>query len=253
MALPRLAVLLLVSLVLAGCSHSSFTNRFTSPGDAARDLVSSRDYDNLVIEIDHPPGYAPDAAALSDFKSAIAAVVGKKSVTIHQEASIPAERSRRYSFSEIEGLERSHRDRYSSGEDAVLYVVYVAGGSSEDTDNGKVLGAVYRGTSMVIFKGNILDNSKSGLLSTRPEARFIERAVLVHEFGHAAGLVNLGAPMVTPHEDPQHPKHSSNRESVMYWAVENTAGLFTIFTGGSDIPWQFDANDKADLAALRDG
>lgn len=252
MLLRRLVILLLVPVLLAGCSHSFFTDRFSSPGSAARDLVASSPYENLVIEIDHPPGYAPDQAALNDMKSAISAVVSKKSVTFELSASIPAASDKRYTFDEIAALEREHRDRHSGGEDAVLYVVYVAGGSSEDTGQGKVLGAVYRGTSMVIFKGNILDNAKSGLLSTRPEARFIERAVLVHEFGHAAGLVNLGAPMVTPHEDPNSRGHSTNRNSVMYYAVDNSASLFNVFTGGSDIPWQFDENDKADLRALRE-
>jgi hypothetical protein len=36
----------------------------------------------------------------------------------------------------------------------------------------------------------------------------------------------------------------------MYWAVENTDGLFTIFTGGSGIPYRFTEQDKADLKAM---
>lgn len=252
MDLRRLAFLVVASVLLAGCSHAAFFNRFSKPGSAAHDLVSGKNYSSLVIEIDHPQGYAPDAAALRDFESVVRGVVDKQSVTFDVQASIPSEPNRKYSYREIEQLESRHRDRHTSGDTAVLYVVYVAGGSESDTDQGRVLGAVYRGTSMVIFKGNILDNAKSGLLSTRPEARFIERSVLVHEFGHAAGLVNLGAKMVTDHEDPQHRGHSSNRESVMFWAVDNSADLFNIFTGGADIPWQFDANDKADLKALRE-
>lgn len=251
----RWLVLLLVAASVAGCSFSQIRDRTGAPGDAASDLVSSKTYDNLVVEIDHPPGHAPDAGALADLKTAITGVVGKRSVTfLPLEASVPAEPSRKYSYAEIEALERQHRDRHSAGEDAVLYVIYLAGGAEGDTENARTLGAVYRPTSIVIFKGNVQSGAnQGGLLDTRPELRFIERAVLIHEFGHTAGLVNLGAPMVRPHEDPNSRGHSTNKASVMYYAVDSSADLFRIFTRGSDIPWQFDEDDKADLRALREG
>ena len=254
MALRRLVVLLMVSVLLAGCSHAFFTDRFSSPGSAARDLVAGSPYPNLVIEIDHPPGFAPDPAALNDMKGVLQGVLDKRSVTFVLDGSIPAEPGKRYTYEEIAALESRHRDRHSSGDDAVLYVAYVAGGHASDSGGSQTLGAVYRGTSMVIFKGNLLDNTRGGgLLDARPELRFVERAVLVHEFGHAAGLVNLGAPMTVAREDPNSRGHSTNQRSVMYYAVDSSADLFRIFTRGSDIPWQFDENDKADLRALREG
>ena len=136
-------------------------------------------------------------------------------------------------------------------------MVYVAGGSQDDTSDGKVLGAAYHGTSIVMFKGTINANTGGGALSGKPPTAFVERAVLVHEFGHAAGLVNLGAPMQAPHEDASHPHHSTNQKSVMYWAVENSAGLVGIVNcitlpNDCGIPYQYDDNDKADLRALRE-
>jgi len=252
--------LVAIVLVTAGCS--TITDRTSSVGSAAKELVSNAKYASLLVEIDYPTGYEPNADALAAFKEALTQVSGRDAAHIlfAQDPSIPAETNRAYSYNDIQALENAHRDKHSGGDTAALYIVYVAGSSEKDTSDGKVLGAAYHGTSIVIFKGNIKANTGGGGLSTKPQEQYVERAVLIHEFGHAAGLVNLGAPMVRDHEDrmddPAGRGHSTNPNSVMYWKVENTAGLASIVncvTGacGADIPHQFDADDKADLQALR--
>jgi hypothetical protein len=70
--------------------------------------------------------------------------------------------------------------------------------------------------------------------------------------------VNLGTRMQTPHEDAQHPGHSANAQSVMYYAVESSQSLASItklLTGSpscdqTGIPYAYDGNDLADLKAL---
>ena len=263
----RPVLLAALAVALAGCPQKPDGQ----VGSAAHDLVSGKAYPNLVVEIDYPSGYDPNPEAVSTLKATLQEVSGRDSahVQIAQSASIPAEPSKQYRWSEIEALESQKRDRHTGGDTAVLYVIYVAGSSEGDTDQGKVLGAAYRGTSIVIFKGNVKANTveNPSPLSGKPEERFVERAVLVHEFGHAAGLVNLGTPMVRNHEDtaggegndPVRHGHSINKNSVMHWRVENTGGLLPTLQCvlgtecGSDIPYQFDADDKADLKALRDG
>jgi hypothetical protein len=242
--------------LVAGCAWFGGGEN-TPVGSSAHDLVSPRAHGTLVVEIDHPPGSEPNAAAVSTLRSTLQEVTGRDAahVKIVQDASIPSEPDKRYSFSEIETLEKAHRDHHTSGDEAALYVVYVAGSSTEDTSEGKVLGAAYRGTSIVIFKANVRSSS-GGALSGKPPEDAVERAVLVHEFGHAAGLVNLGTRMVTPHEDAGHKGHSSDDQSVMYWAVENSLGLGQLCQlvklGDCGVPYEFDGNDKADLAALRE-
>lgn len=254
--MDKAVALLVVASLAAGCTVPWQRVVDGGPGDRAADLVSAKDYAKLLVEIDHPPNAAPHPGALEVLKATLREVTAKTSIEVELEASIPSEPGKKYSFSEIEALEDKHRDRRSSGDTAVLYVVYVAGGSSEDTDEGKVLGAAYRGTSLVMFKGNIRANSGGGPLSGQPPEEVVERAVLVHEFGHAAGLVNLGTKMQRQHEDPENPGHSSNRNSVMYWAVESSAGLALLCQLGlgndCGVPYQFDADDKADLRALRE-
>ena len=255
--LALLAVALAASMALAGCTlpFGSFVDN-GRPGSAAKQILDPREYPKLVVEIDHPAGYAPNAEAKQVLKNTLMEVTGRDaaSITLVEDASIPAEPSRKYSYDEIAALEQRHRDHRTGGDTATLYVIYLAGGSTGDEGDNLVLGAVYKGTSIVMFKGNVKSASKgSGLLDQRPEERCVERAVLVHEFGHAAGLVNIGAPMVRPHEDPNNPGHSSNKQSVMYWAIEGSGSLLDLFGSScSSIPYQFDADDKADLKALRD-
>ena len=55
--------------------------------------------------------------------------------------------------------------------------------------------------------------------------RYIEQATVVHELGHAVGLVNNGVPMVTTHEDSAHKHHSTNSNCVMYWKVTSTTDV----------------------------
>lgn len=57
--------------------------------------------------------------------------------------------------------------------------------------------------------------------------RYIEQATVVHEIGHAVGLVNNGVPMVVGHEDSAHKHHSTNTNCVMYWAVTSTTDILT--------------------------
>ena len=248
--------LVFVALLLAGCNGIIPTGG--GPGDAARELVDPRLHAKLVVELDYPAGSAPNAEAKSVLKSTLAEVTGRDAsrIEIVESADIPADKSKKYSLNEIRALETEHRDRRSSGDTAVLYVLYLAGGYSEDAGDSRVLGIAYGGTSVAMFKGNIQEATRSGIVGgirvPTVEERCIERAVLVHEFGHAAGLVNLGTAMQRPHEDPANRGHSANQASVMYYAVENTVDLFALFTGGcSEIPYQFDDDDKADLAALR--
>lgn len=249
------AVFVVLASLLAGCNTGFLGDRISNPGDAAKELVDPRVHPKLVVEIDFPSGAAPNAEAKALLKSTLAEVTGRDASRIEfvEEGEIPSAPDKKYTINELIALENEHRDRHTSGDTAALYILYVAGGASDDSGDARVLGVTYRGTSIAIMKGNIQASTRSGPLGLPTvDEKCIERSVLVHEFGHAAGLVNLGAPMVHPHEDAGHRGHSSSKDSVMYYAVENSVDLFALFTGGcSDIPYRFDANDKADLAGLR--
>jgi hypothetical protein len=123
---------------------------------------------------------------------------------------------------------------------AVLRLLFVSG-RSEQGDG--VLGITTSGDLAAVFTDRV-DAAATGLVSPST----IERAVTVHELGHVLGLVDLFRH--TGRADPEHPGHSANTRSVMYWAVESTL-IGDLLTGGP--PQDFDAADLADLAAIRRG
>ena len=114
-------------------------------------------------------------------------------------------------------------------------------GTFEGSD--EVLGVAVRGDVLALFPDSI-EGSATPLVSVAS----IEDAVVLHELGHVLGLVDLARN--TGRADPDHPGHSRNAKSVMYWAVESSL-VGQVLNGPP--PRDFDADDLADLRALRSG
>ncbi|HEV8361287.1 MAG TPA: hypothetical protein VGR28_12615 [Candidatus Thermoplasmatota archaeon] len=248
-----LAVALGLSLVASGCTNPlAPPGDGTTPGARAGDYLRATPYTSILVELDLVTGAEPEGSALSLFQQRLQTETGK-SVEIVRTPGLPGQGSgHRYTASELQQLETSHRAQFSQGNRAVIYIMYLDGGFERDTDDQKVLGAAYRGSALAMFKGNMRAYSKQSALDLqKPDIAQLEQSVLVHELGHLLGLVNIGAPMQTNHEDPEHPGHSTNRNSVMYWEVEQVSLVGTVL--GQAPPDDFDSNDKADLQAMRRG
>jgi len=110
------------------------------------------------------------------------------------------------------------------------------------------LGVAVDASTVALF-GDSIEEAEPPIFA-RPSADEIEKAVLVHEIGHLLGLVNLVYQSPVDHEDPEHPGHSNNEDSVMYWAVE-TIGIAQFISG--TLPNEFDQDDLNDLAGISDG
>ena len=147
-----------------------------------------------------------------------------------------------YSLEEIVNIEKNERERFKGGDTFVIHILYLNG---EYQDNDKTLGLAYTGSSFVLFKEKIEDASFLLISSTD-----IEKSVIVHEFGHLLGLINNGYQSPHDHEDPQHPNHSNNEESVMYWAIESQ-DIGNQISG--EPPNEFDADDLDDLRLMKEG
>jgi predicted Zn-dependent protease len=77
----------------------------------------------------------------------------------------------------------------------------------------QVLGLNISGTDIVaIFKPVIEASSPSFTLR-----KLVEQSTVVHEIGHALGLVNNGVPITTQHQDFENGAHCSNEDCVMYF------------------------------------
>lgn len=201
----------------------------------------------LVVEVTAVEGKGPRPEAIDLLKTRLGEVLSKPDgIEIRGAQTIPASNTE-YSIKEIAELEDRYRKVRSDREGPVasVHVLYINGRIRNDAPNVETLGAAYRASSIVMAPDTI-ERASNPVLS----ADKIERAVLVHEFGHVLGLVNIGYRSPRDHEDPEHPGHSKNRASVMYWAV-NSFDVANILAG--DLPTTFDADDKADLADRKAG
>ena len=114
-----------------------------------------------------------------------------------------------------------------------------------ETDS--VLGVAVDASTVALFS-DFIDEADGPF--GRPSVEDVENSVLVHELGHLLGLVNLVYQSPIDHEDEDHPGHSNNEDSVMYWAIESTDVANFIF---GSLPSDFDDADRSDLAGLADG
>ncbi len=207
-------------------------------GDLAGPLLAPGAVKRIIYELLLQDGLMPHQRTLDHVVGQIGTFSGKP-VRVER-TPIPAGPST-WSADQL----HAYADRYSrfksGGDVAVLHVLFVHGGLPD------AAGAATRADVVSMFP----DSYEGGGL-TVSEAR-IEDTVVMHETGHILGLVDLwlttGRGDVSDDPAPGG-HHSSNPDSVMYWRVE-TLDVKTFFRGGP--PTEFDAEDRKDLAAIRNG
>lgn len=249
---------LLALPALAGCLQVGDAGSSGEPVPAPAAFLRAEPYPDLVVEVDHVAGLAPDPRALSAAEDLLRDVTDKRSVTVTSGSTIDPLPSQ-LDGADLRAAHRSTLDQPIDRSTAVLHILYVDG-AIEDAE--ELLGAsMVRGRSAQIFVfGERLDAMAQPALgpggavlaADEVEVR-LEAYTLVHELGHVLGLVDNGAPMASEHEDPRRPGHSLNPESVMYHA----AGLDRVLEGDPDgdgvLTHGFDADDLEDLRRVREG
>lgn len=146
-----------------------------------------------------------------------------------------------YTASQVSNFIKSKRTCYSDQSNACIFMLFLPG----TFENSHTLGVAFTSTSAV-FMSEQFHKASNPVVSEDS----IARGTITHELGHLFGLVNLVNRSPRNHEDPTHPGHSSNSNSVMYWAVEDIS-INAILTGGP--PNTFDSNDEADIADIKAG
>lgn len=142
--------------------------------------------------------------------------------TVREMTEIPVQNKSSWSAQDVYDLAQSVISGYSSSPKACFYVFFVNGYLSEDGKNdASVIGASIIGTPIiVVFKDVVRSTGASPTL-----VKYVEQTTLVHEFGHAMGLVNNGVTLLSRHQDTAHGHHCSNNDCIMYWLNEGLSDL----------------------------
>ena len=243
-----LLALCFASTNLSGCfgkEFDFFEDNRGIPGGLTLACLSAQKFTSMVVEVDYESGYMPESSSTDLLKTRLEQVCDKPNGIEIKLTEVDFGHTGQWSADAVR--EKAWEQKSSEPQsETILYwqALFPAGEYVEDG----VLGVAVDASTIVIFKDSVED--AEGPLFSRPSAEEIENSVLVHEFGHLLGLVNLVYTSPVDHEDKDHPGHSNNEESVMYWAVES-GDLRNIITG--QLPDEFDQDDLNDLSGILSG
>ena len=277
---------LLLALLLAACGgpSSSGTNTDGSHpgGDAggnpggdggsavtggqpsALDVLSPK-YSSVSIEVDYATNAAPYVGAGGLTQSDLWQITEDNLARIFQKSAktltvphtldkmeaLTDVASGTYTTQKILDIAAAHRGTApSAGTSASFYVVFLDGYLEDaGAPQMNVIGVSIGDTGVVAMFKPVIASTGTGIGGS---AMNVEQSTLVHELGHALGLVNNGVPLASQHQDTAHGAHCTNTKCTMYWENEGKASAVAFaqqaFGQGSDI--LYGAECLADIDAV---
>ena len=254
---------LLLLLLSAACSSPSATGGPGNEQPSSQSLFSPS-VTKVVFEIDYQPGAEPYVGGLGAggdgwqiMRDNVARLFqrSQKAVTLPttlaQMEQLPAgQAGASYSTDAVLAIADAHRGTPSAGDTAAFYVAFLDGYFEDSGGVEKqVLGVSIGKTGVIAMFKPVIASTDGPLGGT---ARNVEQTTLVHELGHAVGLVDNGIPLTSAHHDAAHGAHCTNQRCTMYWENEgaSSAAQFVkqILTGGSNVV--FAADCLADVDAM---
>ncbi len=231
--------LLTLVLLLTSCGKFSVFNRTSQQKQNVSKIYASG---KLTIAVFYEQGAEPYTDTVSPvpgfpavkvwdvLESNLKAMFPGKTITVPKDlvemAKINDQNQTTWTINEVKSLGDS-LGQPSVNDTTVLNVFFVNGYADGGSN---VIGQyILPNTRTIVIYKDVVVASSSGTNSAATQ-RYVEQATIVHEVGHAVGLVNSGIPMTSSHEDPAHAPHCNNPDCVMYYKNEGTADLVGYIT-----------------------
>ncbi len=143
----------------------------------------------------------------------------KVPVGIEEMTNLGALEQNNYTRENLASFAQGIQKNDNATEDKSIVVLFLNGYYIKDgMPKQKILGINLDGTPVIaVFKPVIKSASNSAA-----EQALIEQSTIVHEIGHALGLVNNGVPVTSAHQDANHGAHCINPKCVMFWQNSGT-------------------------------
>lgn len=234
----------------SGCSKNEVTKIITSlppinennnlaVGASARDFLSATKYNEVDIEIQFVDGFQPERESINNLLAFLNGLTHKNGRIAYHLKPITSPLKNDLTLNDIATIEKNKRTIFTTGTRLGVYILYIDAYYSQ----GNIIGISYRNTSMCLFGKSIFENS--GRVG-QPTKTALETSIMLHEFGHLLGLVDMGTPMQINHKDMGHRSHCTNSGCLMYFAFDVTELIKYILPNTTPV---LDINCKADLKA----
>lgn len=266
---PQRVVLVLCTLVLlvppAGCGATD--DDTMGAGDstegqvprAVARLIDNERFPALVIEVDSVAGTEPLPEVSVEVVAQLMDLLDKPRGIEVVSDEIVASRGVEHGWtdSELTALAEESFNLPVPDDTAKIHVMTLDGHAASDDESNSTVGLAWANTHIALFAGKIEAVSTPPLAQPHLQLQLIRTgqfSVWLHEVGHLLGLVNVGAGMVEPHEDVEHPGHDINEDCVMYWAIEQARAVEILqerVIEGDTRAFSFDESCRNDLAAAR--
>ena len=257
------AVPILVLAAACGSNGAGDGGDDDAPGQRG---VFAPEVTEVRIEIDHETGEAPYTGPILGFGDTFTLsesnvrrlFAGRKTITLPTTAAamedVGAIADEELTVDDLVTLASQHRDETDSETRKAYYVLFVSGYFTDGNGpNPGVLGVSIGDTGVIVMFKDVIEST--GVAAFPNLERFVEQSTLIHELGHAFGLVANGVATTSAHHDAPHGAHCTNEDCVMYWLNEGAGDMAAfaqqyVVSGDAIL---FDEACLADVDALTGG
>jgi hypothetical protein len=223
-------------------------------------------FDEVRIEIDYESGQQPYTGQLIGFGDAFdlsatnleRIFAGKRTLalprTIDEMEDVGDIPDEEITADDMLALAQAYRDEADTETTKTYYVLFVSGHFADaDGIQSSVLGVALGDRDIVVMFKDVIRSTAS--LANPNAETFVEQSTLIHELGHAVGLVANGVATTSAHQDTAHGAHCTNDACVMYWLNEgaSAATQFALQHAVTNNSILFGPECLADVDALTGG